>query len=344
MFEFEGDSLAGEEGEEWEEFRAVPDDDEESGKPSAPGGSRTAGATGASALGEKEPPQERSVMPKWLYDDYADTRERLADEIRNNTSKRPTCYERSTFIDGSPSPFFAADHKFQPTPELFYRPHYFVWLPHLLVARIPCPGCTETQQKSPTGGAPLLQARGWVRAPRHVVDLEECVYIIGHRYMCGTCKKSYQSWSPVLLAALPRSLAMEFPFHLTHRSGLTDSVVALMRASFQHGIGPGPFAEMVRTNHIRHYEKLHLQYLEMVYARLHSATAKFLAKFRPFGLFDDCDGYAGFTPSPHYFRNFYVIYISSHAGEMDQFTALLSGSILQIDHSYKVISLCFASL
>ncbi|KAF8240829.1 hypothetical protein L208DRAFT_1230785, partial [Tricholoma matsutake] len=47
-------------------------------------------------------------------------------------------------------------------------------------------------------------------------------------------------------------------------------------------------------------------------------------------------GYSGFIPSPWYFQNFYVQYISSHSHEMDQYTVMLSSELLQIDHSFKV--------
>ena len=113
--------------------------------------------------------------------------------------------------------------------------------------------------------------------------------------------RTYQSWSPALHAALPRSLAMEFTHHLTYHSGLTDQVVLLMRSSFCHSIGPGPFAELICTNHLRRQEQLHLQYLEMVYTHVQAPLARLLAKFEPFGDFDDRDGYAGFTPSANYF-------------------------------------------
>jgi hypothetical protein len=61
-----------------------------------------------------------------------------------------------------------------------------------------------------------------------------------------------------------------------------------------------------------------------------------LAKSKPFGLFNDCDGYAGFTPGAHYFRNFYVNFMASHALEIDQHMSMLSARILEIDHSFKV--------
>lgn len=153
--------------------------------------------------------EERSAMPHWLKTDYADTRERLAHEIMSNASKMPTCYERNTFLDGAVSPFFASHRKFQPVPEDFYRPCYFIWIPHLLSGRIPCPSCRLAGRKNLKGGIVLLQARGWPNAPRQIVDHDRCIFIIGHRYACiqPHCKKTYQSWSPSLLAALP------CPFH-----------------------------------------------------------------------------------------------------------------------------------
>jgi hypothetical protein len=270
-------------------------------------------------------------MPRWLSSDYADARERLTAKMKKNPSGRPTCYDRHTFIDGTPYHFFVADHKFQPSPEDFYRPRYFVWLPHLFARRIPCPACLKSNRRTSDNDTIYLRQKGWPASPRHVVDLHECIYIIGYRYSCGNkeCLKTYQSWSTSLLAALPHSLSANFTFHLTYRSGLSDQVVALMQASFQHGIGPGPFSEMIRTFHICKHEYLHQQYPEMVYIRLRSPAGRLLGKFQPFSLFNDQDGYAGFTPCANYFRQFYVKYIASHAAEMDQHMSMLSANVIQ---------------
>lgn len=37
--------------------------------------------------------EERSAMPHWLKTDYANTRERLAREIKSNALRKPTCYD-----------------------------------------------------------------------------------------------------------------------------------------------------------------------------------------------------------------------------------------------------------
>ena len=299
-----------------DEFRPIPDDEEEND----------------SELGEAH----RATIPLWLKTDYADIREWLIAEMKRNLSRKPTCYDKGTFIDGSQYPFFDATKRFKLQPEHFYKPKYFVFIPHLLTGTpIRCPQCLSASQKGKDGQSACLTPNGFPKAPRQVVDVDENIYIIGYRYYCRTCKKSYQSWSPALHAALPRPLAQEFTHHLTFRSGLTDRVVALMRSCFLQGIGPYPFAQILRTNHLRRYEQLHLQYLEFLYTR-HSTPLHFTGRFQPFSAYNDRNGYAGYTPSGRYIRDFYVRFMESHATEIDQYTAMLSANILQVDHSFKV--------
>ncbi|KAM6501786.1 hypothetical protein JOM56_001763 [Amanita muscaria] len=287
-----------------DEFCPVPDDEEAADVPE-PAGLR----------------ESRSSMPTWLSKNYADLRERLSREMQKNGSKMPTCYDRHTFMDSSPFPYFAAQKTYGLKPESMYQPTYFVWLPHLLTGKtgIPCPNCLAASRKDERGGLIKLHAWSFTKAPRRVVDVDQCLEVVGYRYSCGhqECKKMYTSWSPALLSALPRALALQFPFHLTYRGGLSDQVVSMLRSSFNHGIGPLPFANMIRINHIRRYEQLHLQYLELIYARERAPYARYLPQFEPFGEFSDRDGYAGF--------------------EMDQYTSMLSSELLQIDHSFKVL-------
>jgi len=311
-----------------DEFNSLPDDEE-----------RDEQNAGQDQRSEAPNVKERSTLPTWLEVDYADMRERLTDEMKKNVSRRPSCYVRGSFIDGSPSPFLVAEKKYQIQPEVFYKPKYFIWIPHTIVGRIPCPGCRTAKN----GNTIYLSPNSFPKSPRRVVDLDENIYIIGHRYFCRTCGKSYQSWSPALLNVLPGALSKEFTHHLSYRGGLTGRLVALMRGCFLQGIGPAPFANLVRMNHLRRYEQLHLQYLETVYSRSQMPLSH-TGKYQSFSAFDDCDGYAGYTPSSGYFRNFYVNYIGSHAAEMDQYTAMLSAACLQIDHSFKVLFAVFGPL
>jgi len=106
--------------------------------------------------------------------------------------------------------------------------------------------------------------------------------------------------------------------------------------------------EIVRTFHVRHYEQLHVQYLEMVLACTQSVLAGLLACHQPFSAWDDPGSYAGFVPSHSYFCTFYNNMIKRHAAEMDQHMAMISAQVLCVDHSFKVcpfwykgIAICF---
>jgi hypothetical protein len=179
---------------------------------------------------------------------------------------------------------------------------------------------------------------GWPKAPRRVVGLDQNIFIIGYRYRCvhEDRKKTYQSWSPALLNVLPPALASQFRHHLTHRGGLTDEVAALLRKCIQDGIGSSSFADMIRTFHYQQYDALHLDYLLMVRSRMQSPLIKMFGRVPPFGLFGDRHGYAGYVPSPLYFRTFYEQFMDKHAVGIDQHMAMLSARILSIDHSHKV--------
>jgi len=82
--------------------------------------------------------------------------------------------------------------------------------------------------------------------------------------------------------------------------------------------------EIVCTFHVRHYEQLHMQYLEMVLTCAQSVSVGLLAWHQPFSAWDDPDGYAGFVPSHSYFCTFYNNMIECHTMEMDQHMAMLS--------------------
>jgi len=99
-------------------------------------------------------------------------------------------------------------------------------------------------------------------------------------------------------------------------------LAALVRSSFGRGLGPSPFAEMIRTLHLRRFEQHHAQYLEMVELRLPYVSPGILTLHEPFGAWDDPDGYAGFVPSHTYFRGFYDCLIERYARQIDQKMAM----------------------
>lgn len=135
---------------------------------------------------------------------------------------------------------------------------------------------------------------------------------------------------------LPSSLAAEFPARLTHRSGISNALFNWVRVLFQNGMGAKQIADSLLIQHLLHYDKLHLQYLDhLTVHRLDSWTGR---KYKLFLPFDDRSphGPHGYVPSLQWLRDVYDLFIEEHQHEFDQHTALLSADICAIDHSHKV--------
>ena len=93
---------------------------------------------------------------------------------------------------------------------------------------------------------------------------------------------------------------------------------------------------MIRNFHVRHYEHLQIEYLEMIKIHAASPTAHLFALYPSFGAWNDRNGYAGSVPTHKYFRGFYDSMIERHALEIDQHMAMLPARIIKHDQSFKV--------
>lgn len=270
---------------------------------------------------------------------YTEVRAKLEQQMKKNPSKQPTCYERGSFVDTTANPAFSMRKVVQPMPVDFCQPTFFVWLPHILQPEIHCPECERCGRKKANGRPIVLWKKGWPKAPRRITDLDQSIWIIGYRYRCSNtkdCKRTFMSWSPAILRCLKPLLSAQFTHHLTYRSGLTDTVVALLRSSITRGISVKSFTESIRQLHIRRYENKKLQYLHALMDRKQSALSFRRDRFPHFGDFDDQDGYSGFVPGAYYFGEFYTQVVESHAHEMDQHMSMLPARVLEMDHSFKV--------
>lgn len=284
----------------------------------------------------------RSSKPSWLSIEYKQLRERLNEEMRCNTSHAPTCYDRKSFYEGVDCPFLAARVTYQLDAAIFYQPQFFIWLPHCLVDRIPCPACLEARRQPMSGPTVYLQKHGFTDRCRQVVDINRNVYIVGYRYLCGhpDCKRVYQSWSPAILNVLPPAIARSFEFRLTYRSGLSRQLTILLRNSFRSGIGPDQFTTMIESFHYQRFDELRAQFLEMVLDRsTRGSLSQFWTAIKPFSCFGDPDGYAGFVPSAMYFGRFYDMLVEESSREIHQMIASLPADVLKQDHSFKVRAL-----
>lgn len=205
------------------------------------------------------------------------------------------------------------------SPASLLVPRFFYWDPHALVAQIHCPKPTCVG---------LLKRHGFIELPRRVLDLNGVFYLIGVRYQCTTCNQTFNSWDARVLKRLPSYLSSHFPARLTHRSGMSDELFAMLRLCFQNGMGGKQFADSLNALYRRRHEQLEVSFLEAVIAQ--GAAGK---EYDPFPSYEEGCARA---PSARYCRDMYDDFIEEIAHLLDQHMAQLSTRGMAIDHSHKI--------
>jgi hypothetical protein len=141
-------------------------------------------------------------MPTWLDSEYQQLRERLTAEMKKSMSGLPMCYEHHTFYEGPENPFLIARSTFQLSVGIFHQPWFFIWLPHVLVDRIPCPACRVAGCQPVKSACVYLQKHGFARSPHRVVDTDQNIYV--------SCGLSVPLWPQRLSEELPKLEACHF--------------------------------------------------------------------------------------------------------------------------------------
>lgn len=138
------------------------------------------------------------------------------------------------------------------------------------------------------------------------------------------------------------NLQAEFPAVLTHRSGISKSLIKIMRPAFQHGIGPHRLAKMLRIMHTKRHDELQLQYyIAIDQQRSNTGITSFFGtaiNYPEFPKYNDKASYDGFSPSANYISYVYSCIVSKLYPLVDQLTSMLDGVILKGDHSFKIIN------
>ena len=143
-------------------------------------------------------------LPMWLAENYKATCTMLQEEMGRGSKRQLVCYNNGTFFLPCHNVFFESLKQYQLSPQLFYQPHYFVWIPHLF-QQIPCLACAVAGRKAACDGSiVMLWPHSFPQSPHCVIDIKDHIYIISYCYQCGhkDCRKSYQSWSPLILGAI----------------------------------------------------------------------------------------------------------------------------------------------
>ncbi|KAF6741348.1 hypothetical protein DFP72DRAFT_1116992 [Ephemerocybe angulata] len=248
--------------------------------------------------------------------------------ICKHTQLRGPLSSRTSYYDTLQSFWLPLKHAFfslnkvQLSPHTMLVPRFFYWDPDLLVDSITCPreGCMGK-----------LMRHGLLEYPRRIVDLEGSFYMIGARYQCPNCSKTFVSWDSELMSKLPDALVASFPAWLSHRSGISDQLFAFMRCCFQNGMGAKQFSDSLNTIYRHRHDQLEIQYLQMIIARTERTSEN--AQYPPFPSFE---GSCSHAPSAQYCRDAYDKLIEEIESMLDQHMAQLSCRGLAMDHSHKV--------
>ena len=108
-------------------------------------------------------------------------------EMKHNSPHMPTCYDRYMFYDGAENCFLAAWASYDGSAAgIFHQPWFFIWLPHLLLNKIPCPPCLGARRGGRQLARVYLMKHGFIDNPHQVVGIDHCKYIVG--YHCRLSK------------------------------------------------------------------------------------------------------------------------------------------------------------
>lgn len=281
----------------------------------------------------EDDPDPRSDSPASIHE-----RQRLSliEELKiqlGTGNHRPRCYDNNTFWQHQPDPYFAMQMKANPaqSSELLCKLDTFVWLPHLLgdeeaSASLQCPRCRGSQKTVDRFMC------------RKVRDLHRDFFLLGCRYQCigATCKRTFASWdSEAMKNAVPR-LKASFPALLSHRSGLSRTIVNIMRPAFANSIGPAPFSSLIGECQRLEHHRRQLTYLDSHEANTKRGVVHAIEPLVTFPDFADKATYSGVVPSGNYLKCQYNNIMAAIIPLLNTRTSLLSTKTLQGDHSHKV--------
>eukprot|EP00903_Cladosiphon_okamuranus_P010289 g9740.t1 len=198
----------------------------------------------------------------------------------------------------------------------FFRKPVYAWIPEYLwqelaIRGIRCPRCGC--KGSPDGWNP--------KGPRRVFMEHDVAYIIGFRYKRADCEKankvakkesdrrptSFNAWDAGCLERLPDYVSKEFPFILSHRSGIDIKLVDRLADGLAHGMSFSAAAKYIRESHVTKFMTDQLKYTSLTEIRRSGLVGLALVGGgvapERFGDFDDATKYCGATPTSRFMRD-----------------------------------------
>ena len=182
------------------------------------------------------------------------------------------------------------------TPENFYRPSVFVWLPHVMKPslKVQCPHCHSSASTVPT-----------TRTRSHrVLGTDSFFFILTVEVECSACdKKMFSMCHPDVVSTMSSGLQALFPAKFVQEAfeaGLDKSTAVLLESV--PGVMANEHIDLLKKLHKRQYDKHRRVYDLMATDRL---TADDVTEFPiAFSHMEDSKGYAGALPPSQWLQHF----------------------------------------
>jgi len=273
-----------------------------------------------------------------------------------------------------------------PDLQTYWLQPVFIWIPEFFwpddfpKGRLPCPNCKIDTH---------VTSEGWNKNTRYVILQDRCCRLLSFRYKCNACDQtlkqsktklnslnldrtpdnekifaSFNAFDDRVLQLMPAHIRSSFPFIMTARSGIQLTLIDKLADDLMFGKGFKGTQDYIIQSHLTRFHQLEKNY----YSHMASYRSRYLQPSgqqslsnktallqcpKPFGTFDDADGYDGHYPSEHFLNDVWKIWFSCRevmysAKEKKYFTReqylhrrqqLVDGTIWCGDASHKLVKL-----
>ena len=231
-----------------------------------------------------------------------------------------------------------------PSLDDFYLHKIFIWFPLYFFTHLLGPDDFPCKDSKCTGHA--VRRSENVHGIRLVTEPSGQYYIVSSSLKCSdkSCKHNKSYWAAFnkeYLTLLPPLIKSIFPAHLTHKKAICNSAVDQLLTGTRSPSSLASDFEMAANSR---YERLHLQYLELVkLARVQHAKMVKLGSIDAlpsvipqFSSYDDHQGYCGATMSMRYVCELLKAVFVEHKPYLVALVKGVFGTVLRGDHTRKV--------
>ncbi|KAI8645450.1 hypothetical protein BD408DRAFT_429705 [Parasitella parasitica] len=187
-----------------------------------------------------------------------------------------------TFWVSSACPSFALQGNQPPKPKDLYTSRMFLWFPQYLTGNGKKLLCSVLECNE------HLIVKCFTPKACRVIDIKDSFYMLTSRFVCSkSAQHNFTGYDNNIIRQLPLRVQNDFPALLTLKSGLSSSLVNLIRPLMQNSAGPGRIHKILREIHRLRYDNLQFQYLDAALEYKDSSSGIVTYKAADFLEFED---------------------------------------------------------